>query len=324
MDNWSIYVMHKGRVFHMGKMLEIQVEVAQALGGRQGVVALESTVITHGLPYPDNLETAIMMENAVRQGGGIPATIAIIGGIIKVGLNQVELEYLATRPMDRVRKCSRRDIPLALARKEDGATTVAGTMIVAQMAGIELFATGGIGGVHRGHPFDISADLAELARTPVTVVSSGAKSILDLPLTREVLETNGVPVIGYRTDAMPAFFSRSSGLMVDLRLDSPGEVVEIILARRALSLESGLLVTVPVPTEDEFDPLEAEAAIEKATKEADRAGIKGPAATPWLLRRVNEITNGRSMQANVSLLRNNGLVAGQIARALADRLSKGS
>lgn len=301
----------------MVNMLNILAEVAQAKREKRAVVALESTVITHGLPYPENMETATLMEAAVRETGAVPATIAVIRGKLKVGLDPADLEYLATRPMDQVRKCSRRDLALALARGEDGATTVAGTMIVANLAGIELFATGGIGGVHRGHPFDISADLTELGRTPVTVVSSGAKSILDLPHTREVLETNGVPVIGYGTDEMPAFFSRTSGLPVDVRLDSPAEVATIIRSRRSLPLESGILVTVPVPAADEFDPEAAEAAINQATREADQAGIHGPAATPWLLRRVSELTGGRSLKANVALLQNNCQVAGQIAQALA-------
>jgi len=308
----------------MDNLLNIQTEVAQALREKRAVVALESTVITHGLPYPENKETAAMMETAVRQAGAIPATIAIIRGQLKVGLDAADLEYLATRPMDQVRKCSRRDIALAMARGEDGATTVAGTMIVANLVGIEVFATGGIGGVHRGHPFDISADLTELGRTPVTVVSSGAKSILDLPHTREVLETNGVPVIGYGTDEMPAFFSRSSGLAVDVRLDTAAEVAAIIRARRSLALESGILVTVPVPAEDEFDPAAAEAAINQATTEADQAGIHGPAATPWLLSRVSELTDSRSLRANVALLRNNSKVAGQIARALANLITSES
>lgn len=292
-------------------------EVDTALQEKRPLVALESTAITHGLPYPDNAETALAMEAAVREGGATPATIAIIQGQVVVGLAAEQLDYLATRPMDAVRKCSRRDLPLALARGEDGATTVAGTMIVAHLAGIELFATGGIGGVHRGHPFDVSADLTELGRTPIAVVCSGAKSILDLPLTREVLETNGVTVVGYGVDELPAFFARSSGLNVDVRLDSPDEVAAIIHARRALKLQSGLLITVPVPAADEFDPAEAEAAITQATQEADDAGVHGPATTPWLLRRVNEITGGRSLKANVSLLRNNAMVAGMVAAALA-------
>lgn len=296
---------------------DIKPEIAAALAARGPVVALESTVITHGLPYPQNLETAVAMETAVRDGGALPATIAIIKGQIHIGLTADQLDYLATRDGTAVRKCSRRDIPLAVAGGEDGATTVAGTMILAHRAGIPIFATGGIGGVHRGHPFDVSADLGELGRTPVTVVSSGAKSILDLPATREVLETNGVPVIGYGSDTMAAFFSPSSGLPVDVRLDSPAAVAAIILAHRALALQSGILVTVPVPAAAAFDPDAAEAAIAQATQEADAANIHGPAATPWLLRRVVELTEGRSLQANVALLRNNGRTAGEIAAALA-------
>jgi len=294
-------------------------EVESALREKRPVVALESTVITHGLPYPENVNTALNMEAAVRESGALPTTVAILQGNIHVGLTAEQIEYLATRPANHVRKCSRRDLPLALSRGEDGATTVAGTMIVAHRAGIEVFATGGIGGVHRGHPFDVSADLSELGRTPVTVVCSGAKSILDLPLTREVLETNGVPVIGFGTDEMPAFFSRSSGLLVDARLDTPSEVAEMILARRSLNLLSGLLVTVPVPEADQFEPQMAEAAIAQATLEADEAGVFGPASTPWLLRRVAELTDGRSMEANLSLLANNGRVAGAIAVALNQR-----
>src|SRR5690606_32610297 len=245
-----------------------------------------------------------------------PATVAVLGGTIHVGLTAEQLVYLATRPEGSVRKCSRRDLPLALARGEDAATTVAGTMVVAHLAGIALFATGGIGGVHRGHPFDVSADLTELGRTPVTVVCSGAKSILDLPLTLEVLETNGVPVIGYGTSELPAFFSRQSGLAVDVRMDTPEEVAAAIRARQALGLENGMLVTVPVPEEAAFDEQEAEALIAQATAEADAAGIQGPAATPWLLRRVSELSEGRSLRANVALLRNNGAVAAAIAGAL--------
>lgn len=301
----------------MNEAIHTHPEVAAALAERRPVVALESTVITHGLPYPANLETATAMEEAVRSGGAVPATIAILGGRIHAGLSEEELAYLATRPGDSVRKCSRRDLPLALARGEDAATTVAGTMVVAHLAGIALFATGGIGGVHRGHPFDVSADLTELGRTPVTVVCSGAKSILDLPLTLEVLETNGVPVIGYGADELPAFFSRQSGLAVDVRMDTPEEVAAAIRARQALGLENGLLVTVPVPEEAAFDEQDAEALIAQATAEADAAGVRGPAATPWLLGRVNELSEGRSLRANVALLRNNGAVAAAIASALA-------
>jgi pseudouridylate synthase len=302
----------------MNNLLHIAPEVAAALHDGDAVVALESTLISHGLPYPDNVTTAASMETAVREAGAIPATIAILQGRIYVGLSGDQLEYLGTRPAGRVRKCSRRDLALAVAGAEDGATTVAGTLIVAQQAGIELFATGGIGGVHRGHPFDVSADLTELGRTAATVVCSGAKSILDLPATREVLETNGIPVIGYGTDEMPAFFARRSGLMVDVRLDTPGAVAAVIHSRRRLGLQSGTLVTVPVPVEDEFDPDAAEAAIMQATREADEQGVHGPAATPWLLRRVVELTDGRSLRANISFLRNNSRVAALIAVHLAE------
>ena len=294
---------------------QIQTEVAEALAQNNPVVALESTVITHGLPYPNNVETAVKMQTAVREGGAVPATIAIIQGRVHVGLTDDELEYLGKLAGTAVRKCSRRDIPLAIGNKEDGATTVAGTMILAHQAGIRLFATGGIGGVHRGHPFDISADLLELGRTPVAVVSSGAKSILDLPATLEVLETHGVPVIGYGTDTLPAFFARSSGLPVDIRLDTPEAVANVMLAHQQTGLQNGLLVAVPVPEADACDPEMVEAAIAQATQEADEQGIHGPASTPWLLRRVVALTNGRSLQANVALLRNNGYTAAKIARA---------
>lgn len=303
----------------MDELWQILPEVAEALAQRQPVVALESTVITHGLPYPDNVQTAVQMQTAVRQGGAIPATIAIIQGKIYVGLTDDALEHLGKLAGTAVRKCSRRDIPLALANKEDGATTVAGTMILAHRAGIPIFATGGIGGVHRGHPFDVSADLLELGRTPVTVVSSGAKSILDLPATREVLETHGVPIIGYGTDTLPAFFARSSGLPVDIRLDSPEAVAAAMHTHKKLGLQNGMLVTVPVPEADACDPDLAEAAIAQAAAEANTQGIHGPASTPWLLRRVVELTNGRSLQANVALLRNNGFVAAKIARIFVEQ-----
>lgn len=290
--------------------------VSAALDVGKPVVALESTVITHGLPYPDNVETAVQVEEAVRQGGATPATIAILAGQIHIGLTPDQLEYLGQKAGAAVRKCSRRDLPLAVARREDGATTVAGTMILAHLAGIELFATGGIGGVHRGHPFDVSADLAELSRTPVTVVCSGPKSILDLAATREVLETNGVPIIGYGVEELPAFFARSSGLSVDLCLDEPSEVANVIRAHRDLGLRNGILVTVPVPSTDACDAAEIARATAQANGEANEQGIHGPAATPWLLRRLVELTEGRTLRANVSLLRNNAMVAGQIAAAL--------
>ena len=301
------------------KFISYGADVEAALESGEPLVALESTVITHGLPYPQNVETAVLMETAVREGGAVPATIGIIQGKIIVGLSAEQMDYLGRQAgQDTARKCSRRDLPLVLAQGGDGSTTVAGTMILAHLAGIEVFATGGIGGVHRGHPFDISADLSELGRTPVTVVSSGAKSILDLPATREVLETQGVTIIGYGSDEMAAFFARGSGLPVDQRLDSPEEVAAVIHARRALGLQSGMLVTVPVPEDAAMAGGEAESAIEQVTHEADEAGIRGPAATPWLLRRMVELTDGRSMRANIALLHNNSFVAAKIAASLVD------
>lgn len=296
--------------------LKIQDEIRDALHDGRAVVALESTVITHGLPYPHNVQTALDMEAAVRRGGAIPATIAIIEGEICVGLTTDQIEYLAQQPAAQVRKCSRRDLPLVLALKETGSTTVAGTMILAHLAGIELFATGGIGGVHRGHPFDVSADLLELGRTPVTVVCSGAKSILDLPLTCEVLETNGVPILGYGTDYLPSFFSQQTDLPVTVRVDTPQTAAQIIRQRQNLALQSGTLITVPVPADAELPREQAETAILQATAEADEKGIHGAAATPWLLSRLVELTEGQSMKANIALLQNNGFVAGQIAAAL--------
>jgi len=275
------------------------------------VVALESTLITHGLPHPKNLEVARALEATVREASAVPATIAILGGQITVGLTDEQLGYLAGA--DNVRKCSRRDLPIAVGRGEDGATTVAGTMMAAHMAGIRVFATGGIGGVHRGHPFDVSADLLELGRTPVTVVCAGAKAILDLPLTLEVLETQGVPVIGYGTDEFPAFYSRSSGLPTDVRCDTPEEVAAIVGARDALDLPGGILVAVPIPFEDELPASEAEEAIVRALAEAETQGITGKAVTPYLLARVSELTGEASLRANVALLLNNARVASAIA-----------
>jgi len=278
------------------------------------VVALESTLITHGLPRPKNLEVARALEAAVREAGAIPATIAILGGQITVGLTDEQLVYLAGA--EDVRKCSRRDLPIVVGRREDGATTVAGTMMAAHMAGIRIFATGGIGGVHRDHPFDVSADLLELGRTPVTVVCAGAKAILDLPLTLEVLETQGVPVIGYGTDEFPAFYSRSSGLPVDVCCDTPEEVAAIAQARDALELPGGILVAVPIPTEDELPSSEAEDAIERALAEAEVHAVTGKAVTPFLLARVSELTGETSLRANVALLLNNARVAAAIAVAI--------
>jgi pseudouridylate synthase len=300
----------------MKSEIHLSQEVAEALHAKQAVVALESTLITHGLPYPANVETALAMEAAVRESGAIPATIAILKGKITVGLSVEEIERLATMPAGSVRKCSRRDFAIAVGLGQDAATTVAGTMIVAHQVGISVFATGGIGGVHRGQPFDVSADLMELGRTPVTVVCSGAKSILDLPLTLEVLETQGVPVIGLGTDMLPAFYSRSSGLPIDTCVDSPRQIAEIIDAAHRLDMHHGILVTVPVPAGQELPTETAEIAIQQATDEASAQGIHGKEVTPFVLKRVAELTEGESRRANVALLINNALVGGQIAREL--------
>ncbi len=301
----------------MREHLHVSPEVAAALRAGRPVVALESTLITHGLPHPANVETALAMEAAVRAGGAVPATIAVLAGRITVGLTRADIDRLGSLPAGRVRKCSRRDLPIAVARGDDGATTVAGTMIVAQLAGIQVFATGGIGGVHRGAPFDVSADLLELGRTPVAVVCSGAKSILDLPLTHEVLETQGVPVIGLGTDTLPAFYSQSSGLPVDVRVESPAEAAHIIAAARRLGAQHGLLVTVPVPDAEALPAEKMEDAIRRATDEATATNIHGKAVTPFVLARVAELTCGESRRANIALLVNNARVAAEIAVALA-------
>ncbi len=298
----------------MSIKLNIQPEIKAALEQGKAVVALESTLITHGFPFPANIKVARDIEKAVRDEGALPATIAILKGEVTVGLTDEQLEYLASAK--NVRKCSRRDFSIAIARKEDGATTVAGTMIVAAWVGIPVFATGGIGGVHRGHPFDESADLMELTRTPVAVVCAGAKAILDLPLTLEVLETRGVPIIGYQTDELPAFYSRSSGLPIDLRVNQPHEVAEIIYAHQQTELTSGILITVPVPIEDEWPTAEAQLVIDQALANAEAQHIIGKAVTPYLLGRVSELSGARSQRANISLLLNNARVAARIALAL--------
>lgn len=290
-------------------------EVQAALSQRdKAVVALESTLITHGLPYPTNIETALAMEQAVRDHGAVPATIGIIQGQIVVGLSRAQIEYLAQAKS--VRKCSRRDLAIATALGQDGATTVAGTMIVAHKVGIRIFATGGIGGVHRGQPFDVSADLIELGRTPVAVVCSGAKSILDLPLTLEVLETNGVPIIGLNSSVLPAFYSRSSDLPIDVNVVDVHQVARIVHAAYTLEVGHGLLVTVPVPAQDELSPEVAEAAIQQATAEAHAQSLTGAKVTPYILSRVAELTEGSSRLANTSLLINNAGVAAEIAEHL--------
>lgn len=296
-------------------LLRFHPDVRDALAAGRPVVALESTLITHGLPYPVNQEVASGMEQAVRDAGAVPATIAVLKGQIAVGLAADELAYLAQAR--NVRKCSRRDFPIVLAQKGDGATTVAGTMIVAHMAGISVFATGGIGGVHRGHPFDVSADLLELAQTPVAVVCAGAKAILDLPLTLETLETHGVPVVGYRCSEFPAFYTRSSGLPLDVRCDTPEDIAAILRSRKALGFQTGTLIATPVPAEHELPADVAEAAIARALQEAEAQGVRGKEVTPFLLARVSELTQDESRTANVALLHNNARVAAKIARALA-------
>jgi pseudouridine-5'-phosphate glycosidase len=298
-------------------MPKVHPDVRAALNAGDPVVALESTVIAHGLPYPENLETALALEEQVRGRGATPATIAILEGVLRIGLNADELACLARRTG--VRKVSRRDIPVVVARREDGATTVAATMAIAAMAGIQVLATGGIGGVHRGHPFDVSADLPELAQTPLVVVCSGAKAILDLPLTLEWLETHGVPVLGYGTDLFPAFYVRSSGLPVDARVDTPQEVAAVYRAKRALGLPGGVLVGVPVPLAEAVPASEIESAIRAALQDAEAEGITGREVTPYLLARVVERTGGHSMRANIALLRNNASLAADIDVALCEQ-----
>lgn len=293
----------------------VAVAVAAALSRGEPVVALESTVITHGLPWPANLETAQAMERVVREAGATPATVALLGGEIRVGLSDAELERLA-RQGGAARKVSRRDLGLTVARGEDGGTTVATTMWAAHRAGIAVFATGGIGGVHRRHPFDVSADLPELARTPVLVVCAGAKAILDLPLTLEWLETHGVPVLGWQTTEFPAFYSRDSGLPVDQRVANAAEVAAFWRAQRRLGL-GGALLTVPVPEEFAEPSAEVEKAIAEALDAADAQGVRGRAVTPFLLERVAALTEGASQRANRALLEHNARVAAEIATALA-------
>jgi pseudouridine-5'-phosphate glycosidase len=280
------------------------------------IVALESTVISHGLPYPENLATARALEETVRQNGANPATIALLNGKIKVGLNEADLELLATS--HDVAKVSRRDLPVILARRGLGATTVAATMIAANLAGIKVFATGGIGGVHRGatQTFDISADLTELAHTPVIVVCAGAKAILDLELTMEYLETLGVPVIGYGTDELPAFYTAHSGIKLVTSADTPEEIAEIARIKWALGLGGGIVVTVPPPPNEIVADSEINRAVEKALKAAEREGIKGKEVTPYLLAAVRRETEDKSLDLNINLLKNNAAIAARIAAAL--------
>ncbi len=298
------------------KYLEIAPEVRKALANGDPVVALESTIISHGMPYPQNVETALRVEEIVRENGAVPATTAIIGGKLKCGLKKEEIEYLGKKGLE-VTKCSRRDIPMAIARGFDGATTVATTMIIAHMAGVSIFATGGIGGVHRGaqETMDISADLEELANTPVMVVCAGAKAILDIPLTLEYLETKGVPILGYKTDKLPAFYTRSSKFNVDYRVDSPLEAAKAFEAQRGAGLHTGMLMANPIPEEFSMDEEMINNAIEAAVKEACEKGVKGKDSTPFLLSKVKDITGGSSLDANIELVFNNAKVAAQIAKA---------
>ena len=298
-------------------MLSLSAEIADALAAGQAVVALESTIITHGMPYPENVETARAVEAVVRENGAVPATIALIGGRIRVGLDADELDRLGRAKG--VMKASARDLAAALVAGKDAGTTVAATMAIAALAGIEVFATGGIGGVHRGAEatFDISADLIELARTPVAVVCAGCKSILDIGKTLEFLETQGVPVVGYGTDEFPAFFARSSGHRIDHRFDSPAELARVIRMERRLGSESGILIANPVPEADGLDAAEMETRIAAAVAEAERAGIGQKAVTPYLLARVRELTGGKSLAANVALIRNNAALAARVASELA-------
>ncbi|MDD7571160.1 MAG: pseudouridine-5'-phosphate glycosidase [Faecalibacterium sp.] len=298
----------------MKKTLKISEEVRYALEHGKPVVALESTIISHGMPYPDNVKTALTVEKTVRENGAVPATIAIIKGVPTVGLSEEEIEHLGKEGTKAV-KVSRRDIPVVIAKKLDGATTVASTMIFAETAGIKVFATGGIGGVHRGatETMDISADLEELHQTNVTVVCAGAKSILDLGLTLEYLETKGVPVLGYKTDELPAFFTRKSGFKVDYRMDSPEEIAAAVKAKDALGLSGGMLVANPVPEEYSMDPDKIEAVISEAVEEAKALGIAGKKVTPFLLEKIRNVTGGDSLFTNVKLVLNNAALAAKIA-----------
>jgi pseudouridylate synthase len=296
--------------------LELNPLVLSALNEGKPVVALESTIISHGMPYPQNVETALMVEAKVRENGAIPATIAIINGKMKAGLTVDDIEILGKQGQD-VAKVSRRDMPMILSKKMNGATTVASTMIIANMAGIHIFATGGIGGVHRGggETFDVSADLQELAQTDVAVVCAGAKSILDIGLTLEYLETHGVPVIGFKTDDFPAFFIRNSGFGVDYRLNTEGEVADMLKIKWQIPLSGGVIIANPVPLEFESDPNVIDKAIRKALRNAEEQGIKGKQITPFLLSEIEQITEGLSLKTNIQLVLNNAGLAARLAVA---------
>lgn len=298
----------------LNDQLKYSKEVRWALEAGTPIIALESTIISHGMPYPDNLATARECECVARECGAVPATCAILKGKAHIGLDEEQLDFLA-RERGSVVKASRRDLPVLISRGMNGATTVAATMILASMAGIRVFATGGVGGVHRGaeRTMDISADLEELANTPVAVVCAGPKSILDLPLTLEYLETHGVPVIGYGTDELPAFFTSKSGLKVDYRMDTPGEIAAVIRTQKLIGYNSGLLVVNPIPEDLSMNPDVINSAIERACAEAEEKGIRGKALTPYLLTRITEMTGGNSLEANIALVLNNVKLAAAIA-----------
>lgn len=301
----------------MNKYLDISPEVKQALDEGRPVVALESTIISHGMPYPQNVKTALNVENIIRENGAVPATIAVIGGRLKAGLSASEIDYLGSTG-SAVPKASRRDLPILVAKGLDGATTVTTTMIIAHMAGIRVFATGGIGGVHRGAEvtMDISADLEELARTPVMVICAGAKSILDLGLTLEYLETHGVPVIGYGTKELPAFYTRRSGFSVDYELDSPEELARAFFVKQDMGLGGGMLVTNPIPEEYSMDSEVINRAIDEAIGQSHSLGIHGKETTPFLLAKIKDITGGDSLASNIQLVYNNARLAAQTALEL--------
>ncbi len=302
----------------LNEYLDIAPDVAKALGSGKAVVALESTIISHGMPYPKNVETAMELEAVVRDGGAVPATIAILSGCLKVGLSSDEIQHLGQRGTEVV-KCSRRDLPFIVAREQDGATTVAATMIIAAMAGIRVFATGGIGGVHRGaqETMDISADLDELARTNVAVVCAGIKSVLDIGRTLEYLETKGVPVIGYETDTLPAFYTRESGFPVDYRVDSAADVATAMKIKWAMGLHGGLVIASPIPEEHALDSDEINSIIDEAISEMRSQGITGKDTTPFLLARIAERSGGKSLEANIELVKNNARIAAEIATKFA-------
>ena len=302
---------------HLKEYLAVSNEVQEALANGKPVVALESTIISHGMPYPKNVETALQVERIIRDHGAVPATIAIIGGKMTVGCTPEQIEYLGKRGLD-VPKASRRDLPVLLARKEDGATTVTTTMIAASLAGIKVFATGGIGGVHRGAEttMDISADLEELAQTPVLVICAGCKSILDIGLTLEYLETKGVPVLGYQTEEMPAFYTTHSGFKVDYRVDSPADAAAILRAKVDCGLKGGMILANPIPPQYAMDLDYINANIDAALKECNEKGIKGKAITPFLLDKIQKLTGGASLEANIRLVYNNVALGAEVAKAL--------